>query len=356
MDKQKDPRVDMQVIASDLNNCKPVQELVAKCARGDTGARNELVKMDVLRSRGGPMGDYAEWLIEQLFGFKRASVSNQESWDARDEYGRRYQIKARPRIPSGLSWDHNTQPDFDYLLAMVLNEATSDLVLLLCVSYEEFCGLCLGKKPLEDCRLTARCSEGEPMATWLHEWLFRRPSREDSRCRRTGGLQEPGGPRLRREPLSSVKRYVKEADHGGSLAPKKSPGSAPKLDEKATKLLEADPKQRPFATLQERRDYIHALTGPSVSRSTTCLPRHSPDRIGQEKGGRSATERDEFRRAAWRRVMVAGAVEPEMLLFVDTSAGCIPRWLRSTATLPQASACVCRCRETGARTRRYFRV
>ena len=44
--------------------------------------------------------------------------------------------------------------------------------------------------------------------------------------------------------LSSVKRYMKKADHGESLAPKKSPGSAPKLDEKATKLLEADLKQR----------------------------------------------------------------------------------------------------------------
>ena len=70
--------------------------------------------------------------------------------------------------------------------------------------------------------------------------------------------------------LSSVKRYVKKADHGESLAPKKSPGSAPKLDEKATKLLEADLGQRPFATLQEHRDYIHALTGLSVSRSTMC--------------------------------------------------------------------------------------
>jgi transposase len=70
--------------------------------------------------------------------------------------------------------------------------------------------------------------------------------------------------------LSSVKRYVKKADYGESLAPKKSPGCAPKLDEKATKLLEADLKRRPFATLQERREHIHALTGLSVSRSTIC--------------------------------------------------------------------------------------
>ncbi len=80
--------------------------------------------------------------------------------------------------------------------------------------------------------------------------------------------------------LSSVKRYVKKADHGESLAPKKSPGSAPKLDEKATKLLEVDLEQRPFATLQERRDYVHALTGLSVSRSTIC---RAIARIGQSR-------------------------------------------------------------------------
>ena len=38
--------------------------------------------------------------------------------------------------------------------------------------------------------------------------------------------------------LSSVKRYVNKASRGESLAPKKSPGSAPKLDDKARKLLE----------------------------------------------------------------------------------------------------------------------
>ncbi len=51
--------------------------------------------------------------------------------------------------------------------------------------------------------------------------------------------------------LSSVKRYVGKAKRGESLAPKKPPGSAPKLDEKVRKLLEEDLKERPFATLQE---------------------------------------------------------------------------------------------------------
>jgi transposase len=43
---------------------------------------------------------------------------------------------------------------------------------------------------------------------------------------------------------------------------------------------------------------------------------HLPDRHHQEKGGRLATERDEFLRAAWR-VLVAAVVEPERLIFVD---------------------------------------
>ena len=96
--------------------------------------------------------------------------------------------------------------------------------------------------------------------------------------------------------LSSVKRYVKKADHGESLAPKKSPGSAPKLDETATKLLQADLKRRPFATLQERRDHIHALTGLSVSRSTICraIARIGSSRKKGDDPRRSATSSKEL--------------------------------------------------------------
>jgi transposase len=47
--------------------------------------------------------------------------------------------------------------------------------------------------------------------------------------------------------LSSVKRYLKQLEEEGSLAPKKKPGSSPKLDEKARKLLEADLEERPAA-------------------------------------------------------------------------------------------------------------
>ncbi len=70
--------------------------------------------------------------------------------------------------------------------------------------------------------------------------------------------------------LSSVKRYVNKAERGESLAPKKSPGSTPKLDEKARKLLEDDLQERPFASLRDRCEYIEVMTGLSVSRSTMC--------------------------------------------------------------------------------------
>lgn len=70
--------------------------------------------------------------------------------------------------------------------------------------------------------------------------------------------------------LSSVKRYAKLAQAGRPLAPKKRPGSKPKLDERASKLLEQDVKERPFLTLRQRREYLRSVTSVEVSRSTVC--------------------------------------------------------------------------------------
>jgi transposase len=67
---------------------------------------------------------------------------------------------------------------------------------------------------------------------------------------------------------SSVKRYAKMAAEGCSLAPKKRPGSKPKIDERARRLLEADLEERPSATLSERREYLGRVAGLSVSEST----------------------------------------------------------------------------------------
>jgi transposase len=106
-----------------------------------------------------------------------------------------------------------------------------------------------------------------------------------------GGMSKAQAARTFSVSLSSVKRYVGKAGRGESLAPKRRPGAAPKLDEKAIKLLEEDLTERPFATLRERREYIEIARGISVSRSTVC---RAIARIGstRKKGGdqpRSAT-------------------------------------------------------------------
>ena len=95
--------------------------------------------------------------------------------------------------------------------------------------------------------------------------------------------------------LSSVKRYVNKAEQGEPLAPKKRPGSTPKLDEKARSLLAADLEEHPYLTLQERRDYIEAMTGLSVSRSTMCraIARIGTTRKKGDESPQSATSSTE---------------------------------------------------------------
>ena len=70
--------------------------------------------------------------------------------------------------------------------------------------------------------------------------------------------------------ISSVKRYVAAAREGRSLTPKKRPGSEPKLDESARRLLEADLQERPAATLPQRREFLRRVRGVEVSDSTVC--------------------------------------------------------------------------------------
>jgi transposase len=67
---------------------------------------------------------------------------------------------------------------------------------------------------------------------------------------------------------SSVKRYAAARREGRSLAPRKHPGSKPKLDERARKLLEADVEERPAITLEDRCRFLKEMAGVSVSEST----------------------------------------------------------------------------------------
>jgi len=67
---------------------------------------------------------------------------------------------------------------------------------------------------------------------------------------------------------SSVKRYAAARREGRPLTPRKHPGSKPKLDEKARKLLEADVEHRPAITLKGRCRFLEEMVGVSVSTST----------------------------------------------------------------------------------------
>ncbi len=84
--------------------------------------------------------------------------------------------------------------------------------------------------------------------------------------------------------VSTVKRYATKAQRGEPLEPGKAPGKRPKMDEKVSKLLEEDLKERPFVTLRERCEYVEAVGGVSVSRSTMC---RAIARLGKtrKKGG-----------------------------------------------------------------------
>ena len=67
---------------------------------------------------------------------------------------------------------------------------------------------------------------------------------------------------------SSVKRYAAARREGRPLTPKKHPGSKPKLDERARKILEADVEHRPAISLKERGRFVKEMAGVSVSEST----------------------------------------------------------------------------------------
>ena len=92
--------------------------------------------------------------------------------------------------------------------------------------------------------------------------------------------------------ISTLKRYTSKAQRGEPLDPGKAPGKRPKkMDKRLSKLLEEDLKERPFVTLRQRCDYVQAISGVSVSRSTMCpaMARIGSTRKKGDEAPRSAT-------------------------------------------------------------------
>ena len=83
-----------------------------------------------------------------------------------------------------------------------------------------------------------------------------------------GGISKSAAARLFGVSLSSVKRYLRIAQRGVSLAPRKGGGRPPKIDQTAEKLLQEDVKERPAATVSERRRFLEHATDKVLSDST----------------------------------------------------------------------------------------
>ena len=82
------------------------------------------------------------------------------------------------------------------------------------------------------------------------------------------GMPKAEAARLFGVSLSSVKRYARAAREGGSLAPSKGGGRPPKADETTKRILEEDVKERPAATVSDRRRVLERLTCIALSDST----------------------------------------------------------------------------------------
>ena len=83
-----------------------------------------------------------------------------------------------------------------------------------------------------------------------------------------GGTSKSAAARLFGVSLSSVKRYLRIAQRGVSLAPKKGGGRPPKIEQTAEKLLREDVKERPAATVSQRRRFLEHTTGKALSDSS----------------------------------------------------------------------------------------
>src|SRR3712207_5666929 len=82
------------------------------------------------------------------------------------------------------------------------------------------------------------------------------------------GMSKPEAARLFDVSLSSVKRYARIARQGESLIPNQSPGRPRIVDQKAQVLLEEDVKERPGATISQRRCFLEHITATDMSDST----------------------------------------------------------------------------------------
>jgi transposase len=103
-----------------------------------------------------------------------------------------------------------------------------------------------------------------------HEWIFVGPQREDHRVGQERSPQGTDCPPLWGRSSDGQTLLCKQLEERGTLEPRKAPGRAPKLDEKAKNLLLEDLEERPWATHSQRAEFLFAVVGVRVSEATLC--------------------------------------------------------------------------------------
>lgn len=90
----------------------------------------ELKRRGVLRSTGGPVGDYAEYLVAMAFDLERAPYPNPH-WDAKAADGTRYSVKARrwsrKQRPTRVRIGDGDETSFDLLVLVLFDEGMTVL-------------------------------------------------------------------------------------------------------------------------------------------------------------------------------------------------------------------------------------
>src|SRR5215207_7724000 len=165
-----------------------------------------------------------------------------------------------------------------------------------------------------------------------------------------GGMSKSAASRLFGVSLSSVKRYARIADRGASLAPRKGGGRPPKADRTTERLLEADIRERPAATISERYRFLLSATGqePQPFHREAALEENGlqPKKRTPPVG---AMERDEWLRVAWR-VTVAREFATERLVFLRTRWAPTPLFTSFTPGHPAVRGHSALCRATAGPT------
>jgi hypothetical protein len=113
-------------------------EIARDFIRCYTSARRGLTTLGILRSERTLQGDYAEWLIARLLNLELATSGVHPIYDATDETGKTYQIKARVvrHLKQSTSFDfRDLTKEFDYLVCVFLEEESLDLLGVLRVPY-----------------------------------------------------------------------------------------------------------------------------------------------------------------------------------------------------------------------------